>query len=221
MSWVLASLSFLVLGGSTTMPAEVPVVCSNPAGECELLQGSGSCECGDGDGSAWSDGYNPDDPPEPKTEEELLAECNAVLVETCGEDPPSLPPTCEGEVLTECEAYVEAENALLQACGDEVPEVDIARVGACCDSFDNPDYATYRDCIMAVENPTCDALLACESMGGAGQGNAAGDSAEDADELSEDDDTKASCSVVPHGSTGQPFALLALLAFLRRRSRTH
>ena len=208
----LSLLAFGLLAVPQTASAADDVTCSNPAGSCTVGQDSGECECLNGDGAGWSDGYNPDDPPEDKTEEELLAQCEEELVRSCGEDPPALPETCEGDVLDDCEAFVAAEDAMIEACGDEVPAVNIARVGNCCDNYDNAEYAGYRQCVTDSDEATCEALNSCED---------AGPLEDDADEGSaqaeEMDEDKAGCSVGGRGSAGALLALLGLIPFFRRR----
>src|SRR5690606_32375732 len=46
------------------------VVCRNPAGACWVRDGGGVCTCADGEGAGWSDGFNPDDPPQEPTDME-------------------------------------------------------------------------------------------------------------------------------------------------------
>ena len=65
-------------------------------------------------------------------------ECVQELESSCGTEAPTLPDSCVGEVLEECEAFVGHSDALAVACGEEPPAVNLAQVGECCDSFDEP-----------------------------------------------------------------------------------
>jgi hypothetical protein len=196
------------------------VVCSNPAGTCWVEDGGGRCDCGDGESSGWSDGFNPDDPPAPKTDEELQALCTESLVDSCGTDAPALPDSCVGEVLDHCQAFVDHHDAILQSCGEDVPEVDIARVGACCDEVDDDEYAQYRECILAIElGDACpgEAFDACEgAVGGEQDGEGDPASAEDDD----DDTEKSGCRIDGAGSGWCLLALFAAATWRRRSGRT-
>lgn len=66
------------------------VVCTSASGSCWIDDGSGRCDCVNGEGSAYSNPYNPDDPPEVPTDAELLASCGEDLLETCGAAPPAM-----------------------------------------------------------------------------------------------------------------------------------
>jgi hypothetical protein len=193
------------------------VACRNLAGACWVENGGGSCMCNDGEGSGWSDGFNPDDPPPVLTDEELVEVCTSALVDSCGVDPPALPPSCAGDVLTDCEAFVDVEDAILRLCGDEVPTVNIARVGACCDTFDDEVYAAYRTCVTAIEvGDTCpgDAFATCEAQGGDPNG---ADAEGDGSPEEGDDGTKSACTIGGHASPWWFAALFGLAWALRRR----
>lgn len=203
------------------------VTCDNPGGQCWVEQDHGECECFSGDGMGWSDGFNPDDPPQTKTDEELLEQCGSVLVETCGTEPPMLPETCVGDVLTDCESFVELESIAIGDCGEGTPEVTIARVGDCCDTFAEPFYADYRECMLEADTPTCALISSCESDGGTGAvdgGNegdtdggtdpTGGDTDRDTGAGAADEDT-SSCSV--GGGSGGWILLFGLLGWRRRR----
>jgi len=195
------------------------VVCTNPAGTCWVEGGGGRCHCGNGEDSGWSGGYNPDDPPEPKTDEEQQLACMEELIESCGEDPPALPDTCVGEVLAHCEAFVEQEDALLQLCGEDVNDVNIGRVGACCDSYADEPYAAYRECVLAIElGDTCpgDAWGECEGDGG-GANDQEGDPASGEDD--DDGASKAGCRIAGSDPAWALFALFGLAARRRARSK--
>jgi len=191
------------------------VACRNVAGACWLEGDAGRCECGDGNGSQWTDGFNPDDPPEPQTDPELQTECAAVLVDTCGDTPPALPDSCTGQVLEDCEAFVEQEHAMAVLCGEDVPSSNIARTGECCEQYDDPSFTDYRECLVAIDlGPGCpaDAWDQCESSADGGAVDEQ-DGAEDSD-----DAEKAGCRT----ASGSPWAVLALFglsAALRRTRR--
>jgi hypothetical protein len=194
------------------------VVCRNPAGVCWVRDGGGTCECGSGEGAGWTDGYNPDDPPVTPTDAELYESCGASLVETCGEDPPSLPESCTGEVLTDCEAFVGKSDHFAMLCGDDVPEVNIARIGHCCDTYSDPLSAAYRACVLAIDSQTCPAqqLDACAAPPGDtdtddGAASGAGESKEDGEAASR------GCSI--GAGTGGWSAAIVLLAFAVRVRR--
>lgn len=204
------------------------VTCQNPAGACWVVDGGGRCECGNGDGSGWSDGFNPDDPPDPQTDDDLLATCQANLVDSCGEDPPALPDTCTGQVLEDCQALIDREDAFFQACGEDVSPIDIARVGRCCDDYDDPMYAAYRECTMALQADSCpgDAWSECEgptdgTPAGEGQDNG-GETDGDADQDGDDVADRGCAIATPDGERSGWLAGLALLtafgATRRRRS---
>lgn len=209
------------------------ITCDNPAGRCWVEQDHGLCECLNGEGSGWSDGFNPDDPPETKTDDQLFAQCGDALVDACGTEAPSLPDSCVGDVLTDCEAFIALENAAIGDCGEGTPEVTIARVGDCCDTYAEQFYADYRECVMAADAPTCALIGECEGGDGTGEDDGNGDTdggsdpteggtgatAGDTDSSAPgaDDEDTSSCSV---GNGGQGWALLglfALLPFVRRR----
>jgi MYXO-CTERM domain-containing protein len=188
------------------------VVCRNPAGACWAESNSSHCACADGQSSSSVGGFDPDNPPPELTDEELVAECTAQLEDECGTEAPALPDSCVGEVLDHCEAFVDQENALLAACGEDVPEVNIGRVGECCDDYENEEYAAYRECLLAIEDISCDeeALETCE--GGGAPEDASGDK-----EGGDDDDEKAGCRISGPGAS--PFAALALLVAIALRRR--
>ncbi len=189
------------------------VVCRNPAGACWARDNSSTCHCADGNSSGSAGGFDPDDPPEPKTDEELAASCVEELVGTCGTEAPSLPDSCTGDVLAACEAFVEREDELLLLCdGEEPSDVNIGRVGECCETQDEEWYATYRACVVDIEvGDECpgDAWAACEGEGGEDQ-DGAGENEKD-----DDEDAAKGCRV------GTPSAwtllLLALVGVTRRR----
>ncbi len=242
--------SELCLGGTCTTPQTAPpacgdgcnfdeacvdgfcktegIACDNPGGRCWVEQDHGLCECFSGDGVGWSDGFNPDDPPQTQTDDELLTRCTDVLVETCGTQPPMLPSSCAGEVRTDCEAFVELESAAIGDCGDGTPEVNIARVGRCCDTYDEPSYAAYRMCLLEGDAPTCALLASCEDdagTGGLGEGND-GDTDAGADPSGTDTDAQgagadnedtSSCSVGPGNRGWTLLGLFALMPWARRR----
>ena len=197
------------------------VACDNPAGRCWVEQDHGECECLSGEGAGWSDGFNPDDPPEDQTDEELFTECTAVLAETCGTEPPTLPDSCQGEVLATCQTLVDTEFAALVDCGDTPPGATIAAVGHCCDSYDQPEAQTYRDCILAgADAPTCALLDDCAGASiGQGEGANDGDTDGGPTGTAEDDtdEAKSACSV--GGGTPGALLLLGLLGLRRRRLR--
>jgi hypothetical protein len=186
-------------------------VCRSPAGACWEREGGSTCHCADGTSSQSSDPFNPDDPPEPRTDEELVADCTAELVDACGEDAPMLPESCTGDVLAECEAFVEREDELLLVCdGEEPSEVNIGRVGECCETQDDEAYAAYRACVIELEvGDECpgDAWAACEGDGG--------ELENDGESATDEDEEKAGCRI------GAPSAwtllLLAMMGVSRRR----
>ena len=197
------------------------IACDNPAGRCWVEQNSGECECLSGEGAGWSGGFNPDDPPVEKTDEELFAECSATLAETCGTEPPSLPDTCQGEVLTSCQAFVDAELAALADCGETPPSATIAAVGHCCDSFEQPEAQTYRACILdGADAPTCALLETCEGDA-IGQDEGANDGDTDGGPTGAEEDAaeqdKSACAI--GGGTPGALLLLGLLGLRRRRIR--
>jgi hypothetical protein len=190
------------------------VACRNPAGTCWVRNGGGTCECLDGNGSGWSDGYNPDDPPAVLTDPELSIACSATLVEDCGDTPPALPDACAGEVQEHCEAYVAKEDMLLAVCGESVPSSPIARVGECCTNYDDAHGAAVRECVLALDADACswEAWGACEDADGhtsEGQ-NAGGES--DSSEV-----TKG-CRAATGAPPSTLLVLLALAAGRRRRA---
>lgn len=202
------------------------VACQNPAGACWVVDGGGLCECGNGEGSGWADGFNPDDPPEPQTDDDLLATCQSALVDACGEDPPSLPESCTGDVLEECQALVDHEDALFAACGEDVNPIDLARVGQCCDQYDDAMYADYRECTIALPTDACpgDAWSECEGVSGGTP--AGGEGTEDQAGAGESDQDLADrgCTIAStrdaRGATWlAAFAMLAALGTTRRRRR--
>jgi len=212
------------------------VACDNPAGRCWVEQDHGLCECFNGQGAGWSDGFNPDDPPQTKTDEEMFAQCDDTLTKVCGVEAPSLPDTCVGDVLAGCEALMLLENAAAEDCGETAAEVSIVRLAECCDRHDEPDYADYRECYEAADTPTCE-LRECGNGGvedpefgdtdgsrdpTEGDGNAtaattdptAGDT--DSGPEAVDQDT-SSCSVGGDGQGWTLLGLFSLLPFVRRR----
>lgn len=199
------------------------VVCRSPAGTCWLEGDSGSCACANGENAGWSGGYNPDDPPEEKTDAELQVECVGELESSCGTESPMLPDSCVGEVLTECEAFVGHSDALATACGEEAPDVNLARVGECCDSFDEPGAAELRACLMAIPvEDVCagDAWEACEDAGGTGATEDDQDGGANEGEAKGDDGAdKASCAVTGHATPGAALAWLGLVVGLGARRR--
>jgi hypothetical protein len=195
------------------------VTCQNPAGACWVRDGGGLCECGNGDGSGWGDGFNPDDPPEPPTDDDLLASCQANLVESCGEDPPALPDSCTGQVLEDCEALIDREDEFSLACGEEAPAIDIARVGRCCDDYEDEMSAAYRECVLALEVEGCsDALGECESdVGGE---PASGEDTQEGEQSGDDDTTGRGCAIAgEREGTAWLAGLAAVLAFGATRRR--
>lgn len=194
------------------------VVCRNPAGTCWVEDGSGHCDCADGLGSGWSDGYNPDDPPDPQTDEQLAQSCTTDLVDACGSEAPTLPDTCVGEVKTACEAYVAKQDALAQACGEDVPDVNIGRIGECCNQFDEEGFAEYRACVTAIEAMDCaeDELAACEGDGGEPAG---GELDDEGTKSNDGDGSKAGCSIATTSSAWTAALLLAVAWRRRRRAR--
>ncbi|MBV1862611.1 MAG: hypothetical protein KUG77_29590 [Nannocystaceae bacterium] len=208
------------------------VACDSPAGRCWVEQDHGLCECVSGEGAGWTDGFNPDDPPQTKTDDEMFTQCGDTLAKVCGTEAPSLPDTCVGDVLAGCEAFLLLENAVAEDCGETVPEVGIARLSECCNRYDEPDYADYRECLGVADVPTCEVRSECanddggvedpefgDTDGGSdpteGDDNAtAGDTDSSAGEVDQD---TSSCSI---GGDEQGWALLglfALLPFARRR----
>lgn len=208
------------------------IACDNPAGRCWVEQDHGLCECISGEGAGWSDGFNPDDPPETKTDDEMLAQCGDTLAKVCGVEAPTLPETCVGEVLTGCEAFLLLENAVAEDCGEDPPEVGIARLTECCDRYEEPDYAEYRECLGATDAPTCEQRSECVNDDGGVEDPEFGDTDGGSDPTAATTDPTAgdtdagggavdqdtsSCAV---GSGEQGWALLglfALLPFVRRR----
>jgi MYXO-CTERM domain-containing protein len=142
------------------------------------------------------------------------------LVETCGEDPPSLPDSCTGEVLTDCEAFVAKCDHFAMLCGDDVPEVNIARIGHCCDTYSDPLSAAYRACLLAIDSETCPAqqLGACESPGDP-EGDTDNDGAVSGAGESKEDGEAASRGCSVGAGTGRWSAGLVLLAFAARVRR--
>lgn len=188
------------------------VVCRNPAGACWERDNASTCHCADGMSSQSSGPFNPDDPPEPQTDEELAAACTEELVDACGDSAPMLPESCTGDVLDTCEAFVEREDELMLACdGEEPPEVNIGRVGECCDTQDDEAYAAYRACVLEIEvGDSCpgDAWAACEGDGGEDHDGAG-------EEEKADEDAAKGCRV------GAPSAwTLLLLALFGRGLRS-
>lgn len=199
------------------------VVCRNPAGTCWIEGDSGSCACANGESAGWAGGYNPDDPPEEKTDAELQVECVQELESSCGTEAPTLPDSCVGEVLEECEAFVGHSDALAVACGEEPPAVNLAQVGECCDSFDEPGAAELRACLMAIPvQDVCagEAWEACEDAGGTGATEDDQDgSANEGEAKGDDGADKASCAVTGHATPGAALAWLGLVVGLRARRR--
>ncbi len=191
------------------------VACRNPAGACWVEAQSGSCDCANGEGAGWSGGFDPDNPPEPKTDAQLQIECTAELVDNCGETAPMLPDSCTGDVLTTCEAVVAHSNAIAELCDIDVPDVNIAQVGACCDDFDA--MAEYRDCVLAVELGDACPLDEVEMCGGGGATGGVDDGEQAGGKDDDDAATKGGCRI----SDGAPplctAALLVLVAATRRR----
>jgi hypothetical protein len=186
---------------------------------CWVRNGGGTCACGSGDGSGWSDGYNPDDPPMDLTDPELYTSCIGALVETCGEDPPALPDACNGEVLTECEAFVEQSDHYAMLCGDDVPEANIARIGQCCDTYSDAAYAEYRACMLAIESETCpgEQLDACEGVG-ADEGDTDGAASGAGESKQDGDGGSKGCSIAgASGGWGVGLVLLGFAGWFGRR----
>lgn len=155
------------------------VVCTNDAGACFVADGHGECSCIDGYGSGWSDGFNPDDPPEVPTEAELFERCNAHLAETCGTEAPTLSPACVGEVHTACETSTARLLEFMRLCGDEPPGATLGVVNRCCEYFDDPYGATLRECVLGTTATTCEAFQEeCFSGGGDPEGSEGGDEAD-------------------------------------------
>lgn len=208
------------------------VACDNPAGRCWVEQDHGLCECIAGEGAGWSDGFNPDDPPQTKTDDEMFAQCGDTLVKVCGTQAPSLPDSCVAEVLTDCEALLEHENTAAQDCGEDSAEVTISRLGECCDRFEEPDYADYRACLTASDAPTCEQHDQCvnEVDSGGGENDGDTDGTTDPTEggtgvIGGDTDTSAGvadedpsgCSTGQGGQGWGLLALFTLLPLVRRR----
>ena len=202
------------------------VACDNPAGRCWVEQGHGLCECGAGEGAGWSDGFNPDDPPQTKTDAEMFTQCTDTLVEVCGTEAPSLPDSCVPDVLADCEAFLLLENAVAEDCGEGVPEVTIARLGECCDRYDEPDYVEFRNCLGGTDAPTCAQRSECVDGEGGGRGEGAGDTDSGGDQDGGDtdastgiDEDTSSCSVGNGSEDWTVVGLFALLPFVGRRRR--
>lgn len=202
------------------------VACDNPAGRCWVEQDHGSCECLDGNGAGWSDGFNPDDPPEELDDAGLFDECTAVLADTCGTEPPSLPDSCQGNVLTECQAVVDTEVAANTDCGGNPPSSTIARVGECCDGFDAPGAQEYRTCMLQdVADVTCDLIETCEGdldgdPEGAGTNDGEGEGDTDSGGAAgggDEDESKSACTI--GGGSPSALLLLGVLGLWRRRRR--
>lgn len=195
------------------------VVCRSVAGACWVRESSGECHCGDGNEAGWSDGYNPDAPPEEPTEADLADRCVEELADTCGTEPPSLPDSCTGDVLTECETYVAHVDALSRSCGEDVPEVNLARVGDCCEAFEVEGMAQYRACLLDIElGDSCpgDAWEACEGAGFPESAGAGQDAESGGDEASE----SSGCRVGAPSSGLASTSLLGWILLRRRRRRS-
>ncbi len=199
------------------------IVCRSAAGECWVEGGAGQCLCADGDGSGWSGGFNPDDPPQMQTDAEVQEGCFIALADSCGTEAPSLPASCQGEVLTDCEAYVAHVNGLAELCGEPPPEVNTAQVASCCETQDDPMQADYRACVLAIADATScpgDALDVCEGGGGEPEDDSdAAETSEGESGAADDDDTKAGCSVAG-GGLPAPLALLLGFALVGRTRRS-
>lgn len=218
------------------------IVCRNPAGACWVEGNSGSCSCLDGNGSGWSGGFNPDDPPPVLTDEELRDHCSATLAETCGTQAPTLSAACTGTVHQDCEAFTDRLGVFAELCGETAPTITLAAVNACCEEYDDPDFTAMRECVLASEATTCEAAYAdCYgdsgtplgegsdsdeegATGGPNPGEDPGSASrgEDDEETpaadADADGNKASCSVVPHPSGGGWLAILVpWLWFCRTR----
>lgn len=218
------------------------VTCDNPAGRCWMMptfvdgelvnEGHGECECADGNGSGWTAGYNPDDANVLPADDVLLDSCNRILIEDCGSEAPTLSESCQGDVLTTCEAFVGITDTARRACGADIPEATFARLGECCDDYDELEFSEYRECVLDLEDPDCTELTACEPElpddtseltedGGGAETD--GDSSDTDDDDSSDTDA-ASAGQASEGSgcsTGGPprgsFLFFLLLLPLRRR----
>lgn len=197
------------------------VVCRNPAGACWVENGSGTCECADGLGAGWSDGFDPDNPPPQLDDAALAMTCTTALVDNCGTEAPTLPASCTGDVLTQCQAYVDKQEEIAAACGEDGPSSDIGLVGECCDGFDDEGAADVRACVLALAVDGCvlDEADACYGDGGGepAGGESDQDGNDGAGEKADDDAAqKSGCSI--DGAAGAwTLALLVLLPLRRRR----
>lgn len=219
------------------------VVCENPAGRCwyegtsavdgVIDEGHTECECADGSASGGTHGYNPDDPPAPPPDEEQLVLCEQTLTSICGTEAPTLPDSCQGDILTECEALVAIEDAARLDCGYDVPEVTIARVGECCDGYAEAGLSDYQTCMLEKTEPECADLDACIAEASETEGATDGEGAVDdgttdptgADtddaqegEVEQDSDSASGCSVGEGGRGWMLLGLVGLLGLRRRRS---
>lgn len=204
------------------------VVCENPAGTCWVENGSGICACASGEGAGWSDGFNPDDPPEELSDEELAAKCVGDLEESCGTEAPSVPDDCVGEPLQACETYVAKVEQLAALCGEEPPQGLLPLI-ECCETQGEPAFDEQRACILAIEADSCphEAIDACEGGGegtpDGGEAAGDGDNGEDPgqDGTNEDEDaeggSKTACAVGAGAPSGWALVLVALAGLCRRR----
>ncbi len=116
--------------------------------------------------------------------------------------------------------------------GDGAPEVNIFRVGQCCDSFGEQAYVDYRECVLAADALSCELLVECEEGGFGGTQNEGGDTDDGTDPTDAgtaatagdtdaapgaDDEDKSSCAVGRGNQGWTLLGLFALLPFARRR----
>lgn len=93
------------------------VACENVAGKCKVSDNTTECNCNSGIGMGSSSGYDPDGPqPDPKTEAELQAECEAMLVEACGDSVPDVDEHCSADQLALCTSYEETMMKFVENC---------------------------------------------------------------------------------------------------------
>lgn len=191
------------------------VTCRNPAGACWERDNGSTCHCADGMSSQSSGPFDPENPPEPKSDEELAATCVEELVDTCGAEAPTLPEGCDGDVRAECEELVVREDQLAFVCdGEEPADENLGRVSECCENFDDEAYASYRACVIDLEvGDACpgDAWAACEGDVGGEDQDGAGESEKD------DDDAAKGCRV--GGASAWTLLLLALFGVSRSSAR--
>jgi len=157
------------------------VVCDNSGSHCLVENGWGECHCWDSWGVGWS-GW-PEDPP--PSDEDLYAECLFWLSTECGDEAPDPWDYCDQEQYDACVAWLDIEEKVQGECwddwdtdwyepddwdndsagdGDDTREPNLWAIIYCCQSFDDPWFLGFMECVTAVDlGPPidCDAYLEC------------------------------------------------------------